>query len=228
MTQTSPVEEVDWDQLAHSVVLIEVVDCGGAAWEGSGTIVLNGGHVLTNHHVVIDDFGGFCELKVWGMESLKDYPVWVAYGEVIPQALDRELDLAVIRLVDGSGRPTKAVGRTPIEVSRRELDLGDEMKVLGFPGMGGEKLTMTPGEISGWWTDEIFDLWTGEFYKTSAKMGPGVSGGAAFSAETGDFAGIPTGHGSDRDIVESPGDILGLVRPGKYAVPLLEAAERAG
>ena len=193
---------------------------------GSGTIVLDGGHVLTNHHVVIDDFGGFCELKVWGMESLKDYPVWVAYGEVIPQALDRGLDLAVIRLVDGDRRPARAERRTPIEVSRRELDLGDEMKVLGFPGMGGEKLTMTPGEFSGWWTDEEFDYWTGEFYKTSAKMGPGVSGGAAFNAETGEFVGVPTGM----DWAESNerGDILGLVRPGRYAIPLLAAAERAG
>ncbi len=193
-------------------------------WMGSGTIVLDGGHVLTNHHVVIDDFGGFCELKVWGMESLKDYPVWVAYGEVIPQALDRGLDLAVIRLVDGDGRPARAAGRAPIEVSRRELDLGDEMKVLGFPGMGGEKLTMTPGEFSGWWTDEEFDYWTGEFYKTSAKMGPGLSGGAAFSTETGEFVGVPTEISS---LGEDGGDSLGYIRPAKYAIPLLRAAARA-
>ena len=163
-------------------------------------------------------------MKVWGMESLKDYPVWVAYGEVIPQALDRGLDLAVIRLVDGDRRPARAERRTPIEVSRRELDLGDEMKVLGFPGMGGETLTMPPGEQAGWWTDDEFGIWTGDFYKTSAKMGPGISGGAAFVAETGEFAGIPTGTPDESE----RGDVLGLVRPGKYAIPLLDAAERAG
>ncbi|SVD15410.1 uncharacterized protein METZ01_LOCUS368264, partial [marine metagenome] len=61
LTQTPATEEVNWKQLAHSVVLIEVVDCGGDAWAGSGTVDLDGGHVLTNHHVVTDEAGGVCD-----------------------------------------------------------------------------------------------------------------------------------------------------------------------
>ena len=99
------------------------------------------------------------------------------------------------------------------------------MKLLGFPGMGGLRISMTPGEQSGWWDGEEADLWSGQFYKTSAKMGPGISGGAAFEAETGEFVGVPTGRGDDSG---GEGDILGLVRPGHYALRLLEAAERAG
>ena len=64
----------------------------------------------------------------------------------------------------------------------------------------------------------------GDFYKTSAKMGAGVSGGAAFSVATGEFIGVPTGASSSEDPTDS-GDILGLIRPSSYAVPLLERAE---
>jgi putative serine protease PepD len=212
--------EVDWEQLAHSVVYIEAF-CDGEWYSGSGTIVLDGEHVLTNHHVIVGDSGGFCDLTVLGMESLKDDLVFLAYGEVIPQALDYGLDLAVIRLVDTNGRPVKAAGRTPVEVIERELLLGEEMKVAGFPAMGGDTFTMTSGDIAGSWEDPS-GYWSGAFYKTDAKMGPGISGGAAFSTDTGQFVGVPTGTPAEED----RGDILGLVRPARYAIQLLDAAER--
>jgi hypothetical protein len=104
------------------------------------------------------------------------------------------------------------------------LDLGSRLKVLGYPGMGGIKITITPGEQAGWWTGEG-NGWDGEFYKTSAKMGPGVSGGAAFSESSGEFIGVPTGSSSNEDPSET-GDILGLIRPSRYAVPLLETAQK--
>ena len=213
--------EVDWEQVARSVVLVVVPDCGGDAWMGSGTIVLDGGHVLTNQHVVDRPW---CEIRVLGVQSIKDTPVFIAYAEVIPGAIDQQLDLAVIRLVDSNGRPTKASGRTPIEIHREEIGLGTPIKILGFPGMGGVTISMTSGEQSGWWEDEEDDLWSEKFYKTSAKMGPGISGGAAFNAETAEFVGVPTGSPGESEW----GDTLGLVRPGRYALPLLEAAERAG
>ncbi len=213
--------EVGWEQVANSVVYIEAF-CDGEWHSGSGTIVLDGGHVLTNHHVIVGDSGDFCELSVWGMESLKADLVFVANGEGIPNALDPDLDLAVIRLLGFDGRPVKAAGRTPIEVLERDLGLGEMVKVLGFPSMGGQSLTMTSGDISGSWEDPS-GYWSGAFYKTDAKMGPGISGGAAFSTDTGQFVGVPTGTPGEED----RGDILGLVRPARYAIRLLDAAERA-
>ena len=225
-TQSPPLEpvtestEADWERIARSVVLIYLPDCGGESWMGSGTIVLDGGYVLTNHHVS----GGIpCVMEIYAIDSIKDSPVFISYAELIPNAFDQGLDLSVIRLVDGTGKPTIAEGRTPIEITEGEIDLGTSMKVLGFPAMGGVTISMTTGEHSGWWEDTENVFWTDEFYKTSAKMGPGVSGGAAFEAETGQFIGIPTGTPN----AESEGDILGLVRPSRYALPLLEVAERA-
>ena len=221
LIEVSPeVGEVNWEQLARSIVLISVTNCGGESWMGSGTIVLDGSYILTNWHV---SGSGFCEMEVFGIDSIKDTPIFISYAESIPNAFDEGLDLSVIRLVDMNSRPITATGRTPIEISQEDIGLGTVIKVLGFPAMGGVTISMTTGEHSGWWEDTENVFWTDEFYKTSAKMGPGVSGGAAFEAESGQFIGVPTGTPN----AESDGDILGLVRPSRYALPLLEVAERA-
>tara|TARA_B100000315_G_scaffold234148_1_gene247917 strand:- start:13203 stop:14144 length:942 start_codon:yes stop_codon:yes gene_type:complete len=212
--------EPDWTKLARSVVLVMAPDCG---WGGSGTIVLDGGHVLTNAHVALRESGQPCDLEVWAAESPNSDPEWLAFAQVAEGGIDIEHDLAVLRLFDQWGNPTKAEDRAPIPIGDRELEVGEEIKVLGFPGMGGIKITITPGEQSGWWTG-AGDGWTGEFYKTSAKMGPGVSGGAAFSALTGEFVGVPTGGSSSSD---DEGDTLGLIRPNIYVIPLLDRVERS-
>ncbi len=219
-TTTSPPAEnaPDWETLARSVVYIWVDYCGGYTWSGSGTIVLDGGYVLTNAHVVADDYGNFCDMSIYAADSASEIPLWFADGRVIPAAYNSVVDLAVIKLVDMNGFPTRAIGRDPIEIRNIELGLGDEIKVLGYPGMGGDMITMTSGEQSGWFAGQ-----GGDFYKTSAKGGPGVSGGAAFDAHTGEFVGVPTAG----TIVDS-GDTLGLIRPNSYIFQLLVAAEQSG
>lgn len=213
--------EPDWDQLTLSVVLLYSPDCG---WTGSGTVVLDSDHVLTNAHVAVDDYGKPCNLEVYASDSPDLDPEWIANAVVVEEAVDRVHDLAVIRLVDNQGRSTTAENRPAITIQDHKLDLGSRLKVLGYPGMGGIKITITPGEQAGWWTGEG-NGWDGEFYKTSAKMGPGVSGGAAFSESSGEFIGVPTGSSSNEDPSET-GDILGLIRPSRYAVPLLETAQK--
>jgi len=209
----------DWEELAHSVVQIWVDSCGGIGWtSGSGTVVLDGGYVLTNAHVVADDYDNFCEMSVFAASSASEIPEWIANARVIPEAYDPVVDLAVIRLVDLSGNPTRATGRKPIEVTSRDLRFGNEIRVLGYPALGGETITMSGGEISGWLPRS-----GGDYYKSSARTGPGVSGGAAFDAITGEYVGTPTA-GSNDDVGESHV----LIRPSNYALPLLQAAQRAG
>ena len=219
-TTTSPPAEnaPDWETLARSVVYIWVDYCGGSTWSGSGTIVLDGGYVLTNAHVVADDYGNFCDMWIYAANSASETPLWFADGRAIPAAYDPVADLAVIKLVDMSGFPTRAIGRDPIEIRNIELGVGDEIKVLGYPGLGGETITMTSGEISGWLPDA-----GGDFYKSSARSGPGVSGGAAFDAITGEYVGTPSA--GTTDVV---GEALVLIRPSSYALSLLQAALQAG
>jgi S1-C subfamily serine protease len=204
--------------LARSVVEVYFDNCGGYLGNGSGTIVLDGSYVLTNAHVVADDYGNFCDLWIYAADSASETPHWIANGRVIPAAYDPNIDLAVLRLVDEHGAPTVAAGRDPIEIKDIDLGLGDNLKILGYPSMGGGKITMTSGEHSGWY-DGAF----GELYKTSAKIGPGVSGGATFDASTGEFVGVPTFV-----TVEDIGDVLGLIRPNKFILQYLEIANNAG
>ena len=77
---------------------------------------------------------------------------------------------------------------------------------------------MTSGEHSGW-----YDVATGALYKTSAKVGPGASGGATFDASTGEGVGVPT-----LVTVEDIGDVLGLIRPNKFILQYLDIAVDAG
>jgi hypothetical protein len=208
----------DWDRLTRSIVLLNAPDCG---WSGSGTLVLHSDHVLTNAHVVFNE-GEPCDLEVYASDSPDVDPEWIAFAVAIPQASDLTHDLAVVRLVDEYGDPVSIKDRPSVTISGQELAIGERIKVLGFPGMGGRKITITPGEQAGWLTGEG-NGWEGDFYKTSAKMGPGVSGGAAFTELGGAFVGIPTGGSSNKEASEG-GDMLGLIRPSHYAVPLIEKA----
>jgi len=181
--------------------------------------VLDGGYLLTNAHVAFDAYGNPCNtIWLYATDSAQEVPEWFANAEVVPGAYNRTLDIAVLQLIDMSGRPTHAYGRDPIEIKNIELSLGDEIKVLGYPGMGGQRITITSGEISGWWTGDGT-----EYYKSSAKIGPGVSGGAAFDANTGKFIGVPSAL-----TVADVGDTLGLIRPNKFILQYLEIAKNAG
>lgn len=78
----------------------------------------------------------------------------------------------------------KITDYVPIVCAENEIRVGEEIVVLGYPGIGGDFLTATEGIISG------FD---GTYYlTTSAKIEEGNSGGGAFLKIRGCLAGMPT------------------------------------
>lgn len=83
-----------------------------------------------------------------------------------------------------------------------DINIGDRLTVLGYPGVGGKTLTVTDGIISG------FDFYGGiRYIKTSAKIERGNSGGIAIK-DSGCVLGIPTFVQSGE--IESIGRILDL------------------
>ena len=82
------------------------------------------------------------------------------------------------------------------------VSIGEHVAILGYPGIGGETLSVTEGIISGFEVDG-----RSRYIKTSAKTDRGNSGGVAIK-DSGCMVGIPTW--SRRGKVESIGRILDL------------------
>lgn len=207
-----------WESIARSVVYVEATgtSCG---WSGSGTIVGDGSYVLTNQHVSGD---GECQLSVGLTESASLSPTRFLAAEIV--SADGDMDLAIIRMFQEDGRPFVDASRRPIPLSASAPRLGDKLTLLGYPGLGGNTITLTSGDYSGVDSSEQY-----EYLKTTANMNPGVSGGAALDS-SGQLVGIPTaGRGAeiacegDADCVAN-GSTIGLLRPVKYAAQLIAAA----
>ena len=178
-----PTREVDWSELALSVVYVEAGECPSFPSDvfssGSGTVVLGGAFVLTNAHVVLDDNGRPCrDIVVWLTRSFEDEPSdWVLADLA---AADRVLDLAVLQLSE----PVSA--HRGIEVAAQHLEPGETIRILGYPDVGGLTMTLTRGVYSG-----MVEYGRERYIKTDADISEGNSGGAAFD-EAGAFIGVPT------------------------------------
>lgn len=205
----------DWEAKARSVVYIEAQGAG-CEWSGSGSIVLDGSYVLTNHHVSGD---GECSLSIWLTDSTSEAPTRRLTAEIV--LYDVVMDLAVLRMVDSSGRPFSDPTRTPMTLAGSVPKLGDKLTILGYPGLGGSTITLTSGDFSGMDKSDRYD-----YLKTTANMNPGVSGGAALNAR-GELVGIPTaGRGAEiacgnRNDCVANGSTIGLLRPVSLARNLL-------
>lgn len=216
-------------------------------WTGSGSIISADGLILTNAHVVLPDRYFPVDALAVALTVAEDLPPEVQYYAEVLQA-DEQLDIAVLRLTtdmndvpldhDALNLPFVPMGNAD------RLRLGDQVTILGYPGIGGETITLTRGEVSGFTSE------TGRgaraFIKTSATIAGGNSGGLAADPE-GYLIGIPTqlGYGGDdqfvdcrvladtnrdglvddRDNCVPTGGFINALRPINLAIPLIEAAK---
>lgn len=217
-------------------------------WTGSGTFISADGLILTNAHVVLSDkYFKVDALTIAPTRNPDEKPEPLYFAKVI-QA-DANLDLAVLKVTtDLAGNP---VDPTTLNFpfvnlgNSDDLSLGDPITILGYPGIGGDTITLTSGEVAGF-TSET-DYGNRAFIKTSATIAGGNSGGLA-TDEAGNLIGIPTqlGSGADVGIVDCrtladtnrdgvvdendscvpTGGFINSLRPVKLALPLIEAARR--
>ncbi len=215
----SPAEALD-RALLGSVQIIVPFDNQGPASTGSGSILTKQGHILTNFHVLGEPITGqlFNNQAVIFVAisppNLKEPPEIKYLAELVES--DRHLDLALLRIIarqDGSNLPTD-LGLAPIPVGDSDtVKIGDELSIIGFPGLGGDTVTLTRGSVSGFLPAE-------GWIKTDAEINPGNSGGTAINRE-GQLIGIPTQVTLETD--DLPGKI-GLIRPVNLARPLIDLA----
>lgn len=217
-------------------------------WSGSGSIISDDGLILTNAHVVLPDkFFPVDAIKVSLTNEPDQLPVDSFFAEVL-QA-DWELDIAILRVVsDLDEKPIDAVqlGLPAVPLGDSDqVQLGDSLLILGYPGIGGATITLTRGEVSGFTGDAT--LGERAFFKTSATIAGGNSGGLVVD-QGGRLVAIPTqlGYGGEdqfvdcrvivdtnrdgivdeRDSCVPTGGFINALRPINLALPMIEAARR--
>lgn len=154
---------------------------------GSGTLISSGGYILTNHHVVFDeeDFKPLDAFEICITFETKQKPVCQYMAQLVDH--DPDLDIALLKLVhsdifDQSVPALKFLSYQVQSAPKEE----SEVTVLGYPGSGGETITITKGQVSGF--EEFNDY---NYFKTDTDFDHGSSGGTAINSR-GEFIGIPT------------------------------------
>ncbi len=245
-------------QVLRSVVQIIAVEQVGrnrveAKWTGSGTIITADGLILTNCHVALpramwDDPRFDYDYLIVALTTRSDEPPEPTYRAEVVQ-YDPNLDLAVIRVtrnLDGTALdPSKLSLPALVLGDSDQLEIGDDLFIFGYPGIGGETITYTSGKVSGFSREQ--GVAGRAWIKTDATIAGGNSGGTAVN-EKGELVGIPTqgGAGSTdrivdcRRIADTNGDgvidehdtcvpmggFINALRPVNLAKPLIEAARR--
>lgn len=168
------------------------------AGHGSGSIISANGLILTNNHVVQNTKTGqlFDAIAIAPNVGFDKAPPAVCIAWPHRAIRHPKLDLAIIKCeADMQGRPLKK----PINWSNvvqlgdsQTLIPGDDIHIVGFPGVGGATITFTSGKVSGFLADNR--VGTGRVWiKTDALISGGVSGGAAFD-DQGKLIGVPTAY----------------------------------
>jgi serine protease Do len=136
---------------------------------GSGVIVTNEGHIITNNHVV---------------DQVDEIEVQLSDGRTKKARLvgaDSQLDLAVLKIDDPGVKPLKLADSDTVQA-------GDSVLAIGNP-FGFEE-TVTDGIISSKGRPNRTDAF-GELLQTNAAINPGNSGGPLINVR-GEVIGINT------------------------------------
>jgi serine protease DegS len=137
---------------------------------GSGVIIDDSGHILTNHHVV----AGADQIRLAFMD-----------GRILPAEVigtDPDTDLALLA-VDADDLPVIVRGLSS------EVRVGDMVLAIGNPF--GLSQTVTQGIVSATGRDRLGHSTFEDFIQTDAAINPGNSGGALVDAQ-GRLIGINT------------------------------------
>jgi serine protease Do len=239
-TETPPVQDrrptvtIDDLQAATVQILAKQMVSGRlrVVWTGSGTIVTPDGLILTNAHVAAPSAPGLATLYndvsllfsdeadqlVIALNETDDRPPVETYiAEIV--ALDGPLDLAVLRITaDINGAPLNPANLNLPYIDlgdSNSVRLGDQVRVLGYPGAGGETITFTRGNVSGFESQPL--IGDRAWIKTDTTVSPGNSGGLGVD-EHGLLIGVPS------FVQEAMGGAINRLRAINYARPMIEAA----
>lgn len=162
--------------------------------EGSGIIISEDGLVLSNHHVVTkeNDFDSTYDDAVFQTcipTDMNKEPECKFLGKLI--TVNKDQDLSLLQIEPISGMSTQTSFKYLELDTTNSSKVNDDIYVIGYPGIGGDTLTLTKGIISG-----KLDKYGKNWLKTDAVISFGSSGGAALNTE-GKVVGITSAAHSD-------------------------------
>jgi S1-C subfamily serine protease len=210
-------------EIARATVNVVMKDVDGSiCWGGSGAVILDGQFVVTNAHVAAYseqdgiDYAN-CEVLSVGISDKtgRNIERFVS-GSLV--AIDVEKDLAIIKLVEKlSGKEIH-----PLVIRNGEAELEENVRVFGYPAVGGDSLTISTGIVSGLDQSEQYS-----YIKLTADISSGNSGGPVVD-NNGRLIGIASANSrqevdcSSGSTCFSEGNSLGLARPVSLLKPLLD------
>jgi len=202
-------------ELSRAVVQVKAPDGTGSGvlFERNGELL-----VLTNRHVA----EGFTKFAIGALENVNRpaVPMFTA----LLHSFSPDQDAALLRVVSYmDGRPLdisslrcnrRSAGNWCLPAVRfeeniRRVSRGDEVSLLGYPGIGDDELIFSSGHIA----SVLYEEFEGEsmpiWFRTSAVLSSGNSGGMAFNRE-GRMIGIPTMVRFETETATSLGLILSM------------------
>lgn len=174
-----------FDKLIHATVKL-ICETENVRIYGSGTIVNENGTILTNRHVVEVEQGKTAPVCYVGFTTdLDQEPDFTDVAIPVKIAPDEDIIMLSITNPTRTSYPSINFDETG---DPKKLKLGNKIQVLGYPDVGGTKLTYSSGDFSGFGSAKNN---LGNYLKTTAVIEQGNSGGGAYS-QSGQFIGIPT------------------------------------
>ena len=188
---------VNQEEIIEKTVQIVTHDCIESEYQntsyiglGSGVLVSDKGHVLTNAHVLENCSGEIYIATVQNVDSKSE----ITYTAELLK-IDTNLDLALLVVnssITGSSPPSDF---KYFEMkSSSELKLGESVEIWGYPSSRGDgesyslNINLTKGTVSGFEQDSSYKR---GWIVTDADISYGNSGGAALDS-LGRLIGMPT------------------------------------
>lgn len=219
---------------------------------GSGSLISSDGLILTNAHVAqpsaVGETGSDPDALVVGIVQSEDKPPVYSYRAQV-KAIDGFMDLAVIQInstVKGESLDPSSLNLPYVPLGNSDnVHVGDRINILGFPAIGGDTITYTSGDVSGFSAEER--LGDRAWIKTDATISGGNSGGMGTN-DQGQLIGVPSiassgnanseatdcrviqdtnGDGvlDSKDTCIPIGGFINALRPVNLAMPLIKAAQ---
>lgn len=198
----------------------------------SGTVIAPTGMIVTNFHCVgqTDIYGpsedGLEHGELYNPDGLllvaissdtRKPPTPTFVAKAITGNPDQDVAvLQIVGMIDTKKSLPSNLGLTPNSlVDSDTVEIGDEVSIIGYPGVGGATVTFTEGKISGFLEedgDENID-----WFKTDAQINGGNSGGSAVN-ENGEVVGIPSAT------LTQDADVIHFIKPINQAYPVIKRA----